>query len=143
MFLQWITHCQAGKSTSWLRVFTSLYHHVLHFAHMIFVAFLCVWVHSLSCIWLFATLWTVVHQAPLSMEFPRQEYQSEFPFPTPGDLLYPGIKPASLASPALAGRFFNTVPPYPMVNTDILLLLIWKLTPEDAKIFAQGHVFSK
>ena len=53
------------------------------------------------------TLWTVAHQAPLSIEFPRQEYWSGLPFPSPGDLLDPGIKPASLV---LAGRFFTTEP---------------------------------
>ena len=41
------------------------------------------------------------------MEFSRQEYWSEVPFPTPGDLPNPGIKPASLKSPALAGGFFT------------------------------------
>ena len=41
---------------------------------------------------LFATPWTVVHQAPLSMGFPRQEYWSGLPFSSPGDLLHPGIK---------------------------------------------------
>ena len=51
------------------------------------------------------------HQAPLSMEFSRQEYWSGLPFPTPGDLPNPEIKPESLVSPALAGRFFTTVPP--------------------------------
>ena len=40
----------------------------------------------LSCVWLFATLWTVACQAPLSMGFFRQEYWSMFPFPSPGDL---------------------------------------------------------
>ena len=55
----------------------------------------------------FATPWTVARQAPLSMEFPRQEYWSGLPFPPPGDLSDPGIKPLSLASPALAGRFFT------------------------------------
>ena len=44
-------------------------------------------------------------------EFSRQEYCSGLPFPTPGDLPDPGIEPASLASPALADRFFTTVPP--------------------------------
>ena len=44
----------------------------------------------------------------LSMGFSRQEYRSGFPFPTPGDLPDPGIKPLSLASPALAGSFFTT-----------------------------------
>ena len=49
-------------------------------------------------------------QAPLSMEFSRQEYWSGLPFPPPGDLPYLGIKPASLTSPALAGRL-SSVPP--------------------------------
>ena len=44
----------------------------------------------------------------LSMGFPRQEYRSGLPFPTPGDLPNPGIEPAS---PALAGRFFTAEPP--------------------------------
>ena len=52
--------------------------------------------------------WTVAHQAPLSMGFPRQEYRSGLPFPFPEDLPNPRIKPSSLASSALAGRFFTT-----------------------------------
>ena len=55
-----------------------------------------------------ATPGTVAHQAPLSMGFPRQEYWSRLPFPSPGDLSNPGIEPAS---PALAGGFFTTEPP--------------------------------
>ena len=55
----------------------------------------------------FVTPWTVAHQAPLSMGFPRQEYWSGLPCPPPGDLPNPGIEPASLASPALAGGFFT------------------------------------
>ena len=54
------------------------------------------------------TPWTVAHQAPLSMEFPRQEYWSGLPFPSPGDLPDPGMEPASLVYPALAGGFFAT-----------------------------------
>ena len=50
----------------------------------------------------FVIPWTVAHQAPLSMGFPRQEYWRRLPFPSPGDLLDAGIKPTS---PALAGRF--------------------------------------
>ena len=50
-------------------------------------------------------------QAPLSMEFCRQEYWSGLPFPSPGDLPDPGIEPASLVSPAPAGGFFTTEPP--------------------------------
>jgi len=45
------------------------------------------------------------------MEFSRQEYWSGLPFPTPGDLPDPRIEPVYLASPAMAGRFFTTVPP--------------------------------
>ena len=51
------------------------------------------------------------HQAPLSTEFSRQEYWSGLPCPPPGDLPDPWIKPASPASPELAGRFFTTEPP--------------------------------
>ena len=57
---------------------------------------------------LFATLWTVACQTPTSVEFSRQEYWSGLLFPTPEDLPDPGIKPASPASPALAGGFFTT-----------------------------------
>ena len=64
-------------------------------------------VHVLSRVWLVATPWTVALQVPLSMEFFRQEYWSELPFPTPGDLPDPGIQYVSLVSPALAGRFFT------------------------------------
>ena len=53
-------------------------------------------------------LWTVARQAPLSIVFPRQEYWSRLPFPTPGDLPEPGVEPTSPESPALAGRFFTT-----------------------------------
>ena len=56
----------------------------------------------------FVTPWTVAHQASLFMEFPRQEYRSRLPIPSPGDLPNPGIKPAS---PSLAGRLFFTEPP--------------------------------
>ena len=54
----------------------------------------CGAVHECS-VQLFATPWTVAHQAPLSMGFSRQEYWSGLPFPPPGDLPNPGIKPAS------------------------------------------------
>ena len=57
---------------------------------------------------LFATLWTVAHQAPMSMEFSRQEYWSGWPCPPPGDFPDPGIEPTSLMSPAPADRFFTT-----------------------------------
>ena len=60
----------------------------------------CVCACVLSPVRLFATLWTVVHQAPLSMGFPRKEHWNGLPFPSPGDLPNLGIEPVS---PALAG----------------------------------------
>ena len=82
--------------------------------------------------------WTKLHQScltlcdpmdcSLSIEFSRQEYWSGLPFPLPGYLPNPGIKPAiepeSLVSPALAGRFFTTVPPgKPMLYGRTLLFI--------------------
>ena len=58
-------------------------------------------------------------QAPLSMGFPRQEYQSGLPFPSQGDLPNPGIKPES---PELAGGFFTTEPPgKPLVSVRVVI----------------------
>ena len=54
------------------------------------------------------TPWTAAHQASLLMGFPRQEYCSELPFLSPGNLPDPWIKPTL---PALAGEFFTTEPP--------------------------------
>ena len=59
---------------------------------------------SLSHVWLFATLWTVAHQAALSMGFSRQEYWSGLPFPSPGDLFWP--RDQTQVS-CIAGRFFT------------------------------------
>ena len=67
---------------------------------------ICIFSH----VQLFVTPWNIAHQAPLSMGFSRQEYWSGLPFSTPGDLLNPGNKPVSLSPPALASRFFTTVP---------------------------------
>ena len=81
---------------------------------------------SLSRVWLFATPWTVAHQAPLSMGFSRQEYWSGLPFSPPGDLPDPvikptspppgdlpdsGIKASSVCFPALSGGFFTPTAP--------------------------------
>ena len=56
----------------------------------------------------FGTPWNVALQAPLSLEFSRQEYWSGLPFPSSGALPDPGIKPES---PVLAGRSFTAEPP--------------------------------
>ena len=65
-------------------------------------------VKSLSCVQLFATLWTVARQAPLSLGFSRQEYWSGLPFPSPEDLPNPGIEPGS---PALQADALSSEPP--------------------------------
>ena len=78
---------------------------------------MCVLSHF-SCVQLFAIQWTIAHQAPLSMGSFRQENRNGFPCPHPEDLPNPGIKPASLLSPALAGRFLTTSATFllPLVN---------------------------
>jgi len=68
----------------------------------------CVCVKSLSHVRLFATLWTVAHQAPPSMRFSKQEYWSGLPFPSPGDLPNLGIEPTS---PALQVDSLPSEPP--------------------------------
>ena len=65
-------------------------------------------VKSLSHVRLFATPWTVAHQAPPSMGFSRQEYWSGLPFPSPGDLPNPGIEPRS---PTLQADVLTSEPP--------------------------------
>ena len=65
-------------------------------------------VKSLSCVQLFATAWTVAYQAPPSIGFSRQECWSGLPFPSPGDLPDPGIKPGS---PALQADALLSEPP--------------------------------
>ena len=89
-----------GQLQGNLNSFNYLEHSVLHYA----------WgeVKSLSRALLFAIPWTVAHQAPLSMGFSRQKYWSGLPFPSPGDLPDPGIKPRS---PALEADALTSEPP--------------------------------
>ena len=82
----------------------------------------CVLSH-ISRVQLCATSWTIAHQAPLSMGFPRQEYWSGLPCPSPGDLPNPGVEPISLMSPALAGRFFTTSTTWEALGTTFKKIL--------------------
>ena len=68
-----------------------------------------------SCQILSSSSWTGAPQAPLSMEFSKQEYWSGMPFPSPGDLPNPGIEPMS---PALAGGFCTTEPLSNLLSSD-------------------------
>ena len=69
---------------------------------------MCVESESLSHVRLFAMPWTVACQAPLSMEFSRQEYWSGLPLPSPGDLPNPGVEPGS---PGLQADSLLSEPP--------------------------------
>ena len=77
--------------------------------------YLIIWTFVRMCAKLLqscATLWAIACQALLFMGFSRQEYLSGLPCPPPGDLPNPGIKAASLMSPALAGGFFTPRAPW-------------------------------
>ena len=77
-------------------------------------------------------------QAPVSMEFSRQEYRRGLPFPPPGHLPNLDIEPGSLASPALAGKFFITAPPGKLTETTtqwlktshIYYLILYRSSPK-------------
>ena len=83
-------------------------------------------VQAQSCLTLWDS-WTVAGQAPLSMKFSRQKYWSGLPFPSPENLPNRGIKPASLASSALVGRFFTTA--LPGKDNNILILFSMFFSP--------------
>ena len=76
-----------------------------------------------TCVQLFATPGTAAHQAPLSMEFSRQEYWSGLPCPPSGNLPDPGVKPMSFRFLALAGGLFTTLPGKLQVNLKVKVLL--------------------
>ena len=68
----------------------------------------------------------VARQAPLSIEFLRQEHWSGLPFASPRDLPNPGIEPKPLVSPALVGRFTTTEPPGKSIGGNMPTCLSWK-----------------
>ena len=93
---------------------------------------------SLSHVQLCATPWTVASQAPLSIGFSRQEYWSELPFPSPGNLPDAGVEPGCSEAPALqADSLSLSHPESPQANTQRPIWLrakrIWVLTRKDLK----------
>ena len=68
------------------------------------------------------TLWTVAHQAPLSIEFSRQGYWSGLPFPSPGDPPNPGTEPGS---PALQADYLKSEPPGKLYDNKVYLKIIY------------------
>ena len=84
------------------------------------------------------TPWTVACQIPLPVGFPRQEHQIGLLFPSPGYLPDPGIE---LMSPALAGRFFITEPPWkPSYKEQICVLAIILQVLETELILLKGII---
>ena len=84
-----------------------------HISLSMLIFLICEYIHvcvlsSFSCVWLFVTPPTAARQAPLSMGVSRQEYWNRLPCPPQRLLPDPGITPASLMSPVLAGRVFTT-----------------------------------
>ena len=102
MFLCFLSKMFFSNSFSTFDIYSSLFPFLL-----LRNAFVCCVLSHFSHVWLFATLWTVAHQTPLSMGFSRQEYWSGLPCLRPEDLSDPGIEPISLMSPALASGLFN------------------------------------
>ena len=105
---RWILY-QLSHKGSPFKVIGIILRHIANYMSMV-----CVWggaasMCMLSHFQLFATPWTIVLQAPLSMEFSSQEYWSGLPFHPLGDLPDVGIEPVSLVSPVLARRFFTIV----------------------------------
>ena len=71
----------------------------------------CVHVQLHNCVQPSVTLWAIAHQTPVSMGFPRQEYWSGLPFPSPSDLPDPRMEHTSPESPLVVHKFFTTMPP--------------------------------
>ena len=109
------------RSQNWCRFRLhgfSTSHQEAHDARLVLSHWLWAFLHVklLSHVRFFAASCTVAHQDPLSLEFSRQEYWRALPFPTPGDLLDPGIESVSPESPALAGGFFTIEPTLSLIT---------------------------
>ena len=92
-----------------------------------------------SCAWLFEAPWTVAHQAPLSMEFLRQEYWGSCQLLLQGALPKPGIKPLTPASPALASRLFITEPCGKPEQLQTKMVFKWQLYRPYLTIVTSRH----
>ena len=115
----------------WFLLFCSFHTaplHVLLGLHLILLLFEKWMLSHFSHVRLFATLWIVVRQAPLSMGFSRQEYWSGLPFPSPGDLPNLGIEPRS---PSLqADSLPSESPGKPNLSNGIYLFTSYLITSD-------------
>ena len=119
LYVQFSYFLNTEHRRTWLMLFPLLCSINSHLGRFSFFSSMKVKVKSLSRAQLFATLWTVAYQAPLSMGFSRQEYWSGLPFPSPGDLPDPGIEPRSTTLQADA---LTSEPPGKLYE---LLLVLW------------------
>ena len=123
----WSAFHTLGKSTKWGQVKKfSKTNNIFQNKYNMYVYILNIcssmYAESLSHVWFFATPWTVAHQAPLSMEFPRWEYWNGLPFPALGDLPDPVIEPVSLSSPVRTGGFFTTYEIHIHISTCLYIM---------------------
>ena len=96
-----------------------------------------------SHVQLFATLWTVAHQSPLSTGFFRQEYWSGLPCSPCRDLPDPGIEPMSLMSPVLAGGFFTISTTWEAPSQVEMSFILWGLMKKEFPFdFLFKHLYS-
>ena len=107
-----------------LRNFSAIISSSISSGSLSFSSSLSEWVKSFSCVQLFVIPWTVAYQAPLSMGFSRQEYWNGLPFPSPGDLPYPGIEPGSSTSQADALPSEPPGEPSSSLGTHIMQMLV-------------------
>ena len=100
----------------------------------------CICAQYLSSVWLFATPWTVAHQAPLSMGFCRQQYWRGCHFLLQGIFPTQGLN-SEPSSPALSGRFFTTELPGSSSYGTLIKYSIWMviLSPSDYSQFSFMH----
>ena len=110
--IEWVSLCSPREQWGPLPQFRSqpcatLHHQLFMWLRKTLALVVPVCTQTLSYLQLFVTPWTVTRQAPLSMEFSRQEYCSGLPFPSSGHFPHLVIKPMSFA---LAGDFFTTAP---------------------------------
>ena len=98
--------------------------------------YVCTFSHSVTSN-SFATLWTLVYQAPLSMGFSRQEYWRGLPLPPPGDLPDPGIEPASLAPPVYHCTTWET-PGFYIGDANSQIPVVTTNVSRDCPVFPEG-----
>ena len=125
-WIRYMTLSYEYFTSSWECLYNYLMHHCCLPVTTLLLTFLWKWkkmkVKMLSHVRLFATPWAVAHQAPPSMGFSRQEYWSELPFLSPGDLPDPGIEPRS---PALWADALTSEPPGGQTFLWSLLIHLW------------------